>query len=505
MSLTETLSIADRHAKNLVRSGRTRFSKAESSPGTAQFSRWAVPPDRSKTDPAQWIVNRTEFVRNYKNSVYIGVGAIARKMAMQGAQVFRRSVKKSGVTLTPVKPSHPLQVLFREVNPRDTEWDLWFYTEGWKMLTGDAFWWKARNGLGAVKEIWPIPSQWVWAIPSEEEYIRGYKVEGVFRKDNLPGGGTFVPSKDMVHIREPNMDWSGNGRFYGSPPILAAANTIDIESAMFTRLYHSFKNYAPPGQIFATDTPMTEALLKQLYNQIVNMHSQAEKYGAPMILHSGLKPQFPGGGGTMVRELDYRQSLDATLTLTLAILGVPKAVVGITEDVNRANMLGAITAFCESTINPRLVQNGQALTYGIARDFAPDGSLVVKFPPCTVDDAEAMRKAVETAAKFGSITPNEIRDVLLDRDEFLVGGNRPLANAGMVEQMFGNDESVKDDDQFQAPPPGARVVPPQMAPAKPAKTPVDDIDAAEGEVERESKQRAKQVAKSRLAMTNGQH
>ena len=825
---------------------------ATESPGMGQFGRWAVEPNRPRDEPAQWINNRTEFVRNYRNSVYIGVSAVARKMAMQNALVFRRTVKKSGVKLNAVKPTHPLAVLFQEVNPRDTEWDLWFYTEAWKMLTGDSFWWKARNAFGTVKEVWPIPSQWCWVIPSEKKVVSGYKVMGVFRQENMRGGGTFVPERDMVHIREPNMDWSGNGRFYGSPTIQAAASTIDIERAMFTRLYHSFKNYAPPGQIFTTDKHLNEPQLKQLYNQIVNQHSAAERYGAPMITHSNLMPKFPGGGAGVVRELDYTRSLDATLTLTLAVVGVPKAVVGLTSDTNRANMQAALLTFChdsqtecltssgwvshdkitddtliacydkpsgkivyrkpskihrrhysgdmcrwkgraldalmtpehrclvqtfekphqhqsghrrewsvrragdlardtryrilqaaraacdaptalrvdslrkkngskkrviepedllefigwfvseghtdknrprfgltqspgenatkiddltnrlpfsftksthsksgvhqwcgydtkfhewlvancgsdcaskkvpgfikswpagsleilldaalrgdgryweasskgksavyhttskqladdiqevaikcgyrasvnqsdcqpsgnvrtrkpvryfvyiydvpvrtvsghhrsvehydgtvwcvtvptgffvvrrngsahitgncEQTINPRLVQNGQHLTYSIARDFAPDGSLVVKFPPCTVNDAEALRKAVETCAKFAGVTPNEIRDILLDRDNFVVGGDRPLMNAGMAEAFFGNDEGLAEDDMQQ-------MQQAQMQQQQQSSFPAENIDAMEGDVEQESQKRAnviKALAKE-LSERNGHH
>ena len=435
MSQASTLELAHKRASALTR--RVPLQKADA--GTRQFASWAVGTQSGKPSPAQWILDRTEFVRHYRNSVYIGGSAIGRKMAMQEAKCFRRITKRSGVKDEPLKINHPLCQLFREVNPIMTEWDLWYYTEVWKLLVGDSFWWKARNGFGTPVQIWPIPPQWVWAIPSATEYIGSYKVEGFF------GTAQEVPASEIVHIKEPNMDWSGNGRFYGSPPLVASANTVDIEQAMFTRLYHSFRNYAPPGLIFSTDQRMQDAQLRQVYNTIINQHSLAEHTGRPMILHSGLKPHFPGGGSSGVMEMDYAQSLDATLTLTLAIMGVPKGVVGLVADQNRANLQAAIEAFCENTINPRLVQNGQHLTYGIARDFEPDGSLIVKFDPCTVNDAEQLRKDIETSAKYGATDPNEIREALSGRKDYVVGGNRPLVNAGMVEATFGNDEGILDD------------------------------------------------------------
>ena len=308
----------------------TNFSKSADNyaPGTRQFAQIAIGPGSSKEEVAQWVHNRSEFVRHNRNSVFIAVNAIARKMAMSKVNVGRVITKKGIERVEPVKYSHPLRELFRQVNPEMNQWELWYYTEGWKLLTGDAFTWKAQNRYGITKQLWPMPSQWVHSIPDRDRYVSGYRVESYF------GGGTeaVLPRDQVIHIREPNLDWSGSGRFYGYAPLAAAASSVEIEANMFERLNASFKNYAQPGQIFSTEQRLTESQLRSLYGQIIGQHGLAEHFGKPMITHAGLKPMMQQAS---VREMDYGKSLEVTMSLTLAVFGVPKAVVGLVADQNR--------------------------------------------------------------------------------------------------------------------------------------------------------------------------
>lgn len=396
-----------------------------------EFAEMAVGPVYNK-QVAEWIIDRNAYVKAHKNSVQVAVGAIARKLSMQEASVRRMKVKKSGIKYEPVKPTHPAAVLLREVNPHHTEFDIWYLTEAWKMLTGDAYWWVARNGFSTPKEVWPCPSQWVRVIPSKTEYIEAFEVRNLFYTEKP----TIIPANDMVQFTEPNVDWSVNGRFYGASKLQSCSAAVDLEQTMFDRLHFSFSNFAAPGQIFSTDKNLTEPQIRQIYNQIIAQHSLSEHTGRPMITHSGLKPMIQTSS---VKEMDYTKSLDVTMTLILATFGTPRAVVGLISDVNRANMEGAMLAWCENTINPRLKSNGQRLTYDIAREFEPDGSLVVQYEPCTVDDAEAVRKAVETCKGAGALDPNEIREILLKKGPFKRGGNRPLVPTSSTIAGWGND------------------------------------------------------------------
>jgi phage portal protein BeeE len=241
------------------------------------------------------------------------------------------------------------------------------------------------------------------------------------------------------------LDWSGTGRFYGKPPLAALAVHADLENTILSRLYHEFKNFAPPGLHYETDAELTRDQVNDIFNQIVNQHSLSEQTGLPIVTHSGLKAkEFTSGR----REISYLESLNYLLEFTLAVYGVPKAVVGLVADTNRANMMAALMAFCENTINPLLVSIAQVLTRDIAAQF--DERCIVKFDPCSVEDAQRIREDILVASRVGAVTPNEVREVLLGKGPYNVGGNKPYIMAGMLEAAMGNGQPVAEKYEQEA-------------------------------------------------------
>ena len=420
---------------------------------TEDFARIVTPWGGNQVQaPAQWMYNKNEYVKHFTGTAFIGIGAIARKVAMQPAKVKRLIRTKSGTKKEEVESTHPLCVLFEEVNPIHTQYDLWYQMVAWRLMTGDSYWWKARNGFNTIQELWPIPSQWVWAIPSSVKFIDHYLVQNVF------GPKTDIPAEDMLHIREPNIDWSGGGIFYGRPVVAACASAIDLEQAMFARLYHQFRNFTPPGMVYSTDKELGEDQFLDMLAQLRAQQQRSEKTGEPIVAHSGFKVnEFR----TNAREMDYSSSLMTIMEYILAIVGVPKAVVGLTADFNRANVEGAIMSWCINTVNPLLTHLGQHLTQNLAHDFEDD--LIVEFDQITYDDRDAIRQDVTAAVSAGAIEPNEVRDILLKKEKFKFGGDTPMIGQ-MQKAPYGNE---KPDPPPSAVPgaPGAPGVPGQPAAA----------------------------------------
>jgi phage portal protein BeeE len=442
-TLSATLDHAFSRAETL--SGRNaRPVRVEKS--TADFAEIMVGPVHRHTR-AEWLIDRNAFLRANRNSVFIASGAIARKMAMQEIKMLRRIPKKSGTVVEPLPSNHPLCQLFFNVNPRFTEWDLWFYTEGWKMLTGNAYWWKGRNLFGTTKEVWPMPSQFVRVIPSRTQYVEAYEIRNLWHTERP----VILPASEIVEFMEPNLDWYGNGRFYGSPTLWHCGNTTDIEMTIYDRLRNQFQNYAPPGQIFSTDKTLTEPQVKQVYNQIINQHTLVEHSGRPMITHSGLKPMMQQSS---VKEMDFRASLDTTLTMTLATFGVPKAVVGLVADANRSNMESAIQAWAENTINPRLKHNAAHITRSLVREFEPAGDCFAYFSPVVPSDIELIHKAVDLGIKGAALDQNEVRELLFQKKPFRRGGKRPIVPKSSEMAEWGNDEGEPQPGIVAAAKPG---------------------------------------------------
>jgi len=402
--------------------GPTRGRDIRTFPAEQQFPVMANRLGQSGT-PARWVEDRNKYAQQYKGSTYIAIGAIARMAAMQKAKVFRKFKQKGTWKTEEVSPTHPLVELLRDVNPVDTEWDLWFYMVGWRLLTGDSFLYKARNGFGIPREIWPMPTQWVKVLSGETEMVGGYQIDS-----GAVGENFVVPPEWMIHIKNPSLDWSDSGRYYGTPSIKAAATTIDLEDEMHRRLYYQFKNFAAPGMVFECTNRLQPHQVHQLWANLFAQHSMADQTGAPMISHSGLKLSGQYNSGS-VKELDYSSSLDRTLSITLATHGVPKSVVGLGEGMTSASMEGSLTQFCKMTVDPILEHISQHLTQKLASDFP--GNLFIKLGPCNVDSQQSLRDNILTCLKCGAITPDEVRELLMNLKPF--GGelgDRPVMISG---------------------------------------------------------------------------
>jgi len=422
------------------------------------YARMMVAQSGNYTEPAQWVHNKDEYVRHFKGTTFIAIGAIARKVAMQPAKVYRRNMKSG--SKTPVDWDHPLVQLFEAVNPIHTQFDLWYQMVCYRLMTGDSYWWKTRNRFGGVVELWPLPSQWVWAIPSATRFIDRYLVRNMFGPD------TFIDQQDVLHIREPSIDYTFGGRFYGKPVITAADVAIDLEEAMFKRLYHSFRNFTPPGMAYSTDEKLSEQEFLDLLAQFKAQQKRAEQTGEPILTHSGMKA---GDFRSSIREMDYGQSLDKVMDYILAVMGTPRAVVGLVADQNRANLDGAILCWAENTVNPLLRHMGQHLTQNLAvLDFGPD--IVVEFDPITTDDHNAILQSVNSLRAAGAITPNEQREILLKLPPYVHGGNRPILASALAEFPMGNgpasdaDEPPPDEGEAASGPPAATPVPTKRKP-----------------------------------------
>lgn len=387
---------------------------------------------------AGWTEDRNTYTKQFRGSAAIAIGAIAKLAAMQEIKIKRRVVKNKKWYEEDVSPRHPLYRLLEEVNPFDTKWDLWYYSVAWRMLTGDTFIYKAKNGFGTPKQLWPMPSQFVHVVPSDTNFIAGYSIQG----DGF-GGEWFVPPENMIHIRNPNLDWQGSGRYYGMPAIKAAASTLDLEYEMQKRLHYQFKNYSKPGMVLKTDATLQPHQLAQHHAAISAQYGMAEKTGIPLILHGGFS--MDGSVYQNASELDYTASLDKTLELTMATIGVPKAVVGMLSGANRQDVEASLIQCCKMTVDPLLTHFSEHLTQDLARDF--DDNLIIRIGPCQVDSVDTLRKDIEVMIKAGAITPNEVRSMLRELDPL----DKELGDKPVLVSGFSIQGSSEDSGHVEVP------------------------------------------------------
>lgn len=102
-----------------------------------------------------------------------------------------------------------------------------------------------------------------------------------------------------------------------------------------------------------------------------------------------------------------------------------------------SNAEAQMATFAHNKLNPMLMQYSQTLTNQLAKDFEDD--LIIEIGPFTVRDYKEIVNGAQALWRAGAITPNEIRDQLLNLPPLDQGGDTPVLPAGVQLATYGND------------------------------------------------------------------
>ncbi len=340
--------------------------------------------------PVPWREDALAQVRQYQQWVYVAVRAISARVSGTPLDFFQAG--------EPLPFTHPLRELFREINPFDTAVTLWMKTMTFLELTGNAYWYLATNsddegGGSPVREIWVIPSQYMRILPDANQYVGGYEYSCGSVRERF---GT----DEIVHLKYP----SPESVYYGRGPLQAAADSVEAHAAMKRAERRSFEFGAFPGLAIQTDEKLSPGVRQRLEEAFERGFSGADRAGRTLILEQGLKVRpFT----LSPREMDFLDSSRMTRDEILAVFGVPAAVAGISEDVNRASAEAMLYTFAENTILPKLRLIEAQLTQDVCRRFAPDIAARFASPVPAVRSED--RADMELRLRYGVTTPQEER------------------------------------------------------------------------------------------------
>jgi HK97 family phage portal protein len=364
----------------------------------------AVLPHWLSGQTASWSDDPAEQVRHYKHWVYAAVQAISFQVAGTRMALYART--RRGVEAV---PEHPFLDLMERVNPFHTRFWLWAETMTFLELTGNAYWYVARNGLGAPAEIWVAHSQYMRVIPDRERFIAGYEYSR--------SGETVEFGRDeIVHIKYPNP----TSPYYGRGPLQAAADAVDSHESIKRAERNGFRHGLFPSLALESDQELSDETIERLRVMFEQKYASPERAGRPLILERGLRAKPIS---LSPREMDFLRSERLTRDEILGIFRVPAAVVGLSEDVNRSVAEAMDAIFARYCIAPKLRLVEDQLNQDLLPRF--DERLFCRFEGVIPEDRTQARADMEANLRHGVTTINEERRRL--GREPVPWGDKPLA------------------------------------------------------------------------------
>lgn len=247
--------------------------------------------------------------------------------------------------------------------------------------------------------------------PSQMVLINPNKLKIKFDKDQIISGYVYQQSngqmkdidKDLVlFLKIPSV----HTPFRGTGLMKYISQTLDIDNYIEEYLRMFFFNDATPGSVLETDKELSEVAYARLATLLKTKHRGVKKAHKNLILEGGLKWKDIG---MKLSELQIKELSDSVRDKVLAAFKVPPSILGIVEDVNRANGDTSDRVFAKRCIRPKLKLIQAQLNQFFIPKFSDGKSYWVEFDNPVKEDELIQAQVDNIYVTAGIWTKNEVR------------------------------------------------------------------------------------------------
>ncbi len=291
---------------------------------------------------------------------------------------------------------HPADKLLNYVNEGFTR-DLLFFRLGANLeLEGKEYWLILRNGLNQPGEIMPLQPWRVKILLDEYNTIIGYRYNG--------GNGTsytFAPDQ-IVMFR----NFNPKDDYEGMSTLEAARLPAETDEA--AKLYDRqfMRNFARPDVILKFDTTLTKEQKAKLKEQWKQEYGGPRNAGKMLIAPKGMEVDTFNVNHA---DMEYVEKRKYTRDEILGIFKVPKIMLGVTEDINRATADAAIYIFQRLNTIPKMRRAASFLTEFYLPLFADTEGMYYEIGNKPTEDPIVTAEYYSSGINNGWLSVNEVR------------------------------------------------------------------------------------------------
>jgi len=309
------------------------------------------------------------------------------------------------------QPDHALQTLLERPNPFYSGLALWAGTLGDYVLTGNAYWIKARSRAERTVELWWVPSTLLepkWPETDSD----GAGTTFISHYEYRVGGREYrLRPDEVVHFRD-GLDPENVRK--GLSPLASLFREIATDNAAANWTASLLRNLGVPGVVLSPgdDSEVTQeeaALIKADFQQRFG----GDRLGEPLVMTSRTNVSVLAFNPQQMVLRELRQITEERIS---AVFGTPAVVVGLGAGLARStysNMAEAREDLYESLLVP--MQRALAADLGVqlVPDFGDPARLRIGFDLSQVrvlqEDQNALHERARADLLAGVLTLNEAR------------------------------------------------------------------------------------------------
>jgi HK97 family phage portal protein len=338
----------------------------------------------------------SDYIKQYKNWVFACVQARAEEV---GNVHFELYVGDE------IVDDHEVLDLLNKPNPYMTRHDFLMAHQAFLDLDGNSFWFlsRANDGKGAIAEMYLLRPDRVSIVPDKTNplAVSGY----VFTQPD----GARIPfdPQEILHFKNFNpLGWHPFPH-RGMGIVEAAIWAIETDNEAREWNYKFFKNSARPDGILTTpgDAAMDPDELLRIRAEWDATHNGSSNASRVAILGGGLSWTEIARSQ---KDMDFVQQRTFSRDEILALFRVPRTIVGITDDVNRANADASIYVFSLRTVKPLMQRLSDHISEMLLPEYGDD--LTMDFASPVAEDRKESMDVYAAGLSQGWLTINEVRE-----------------------------------------------------------------------------------------------
>lgn len=335
--------------------------------------------------------------------VFACTDAIANEMANIEFKLYRSNSRNEVTEIN----NHPILDLLARANQHTTKYDLFYLSQSYLELTGEAPWLLRRDAKGgAPSEIYLLRPDLLTVLPSNDPtkgVIGGYTYK-VYEEN-----GAYTEIKldvdDVLFLKYPDPIKTYRGR--GTLQAVMRAFQMDITAEEFNLMF--FQNGATPSAILTVPKPLNKESKERLERMVKHKYTQTYNAHKTMLVEGDIK--FSPVTTTQ-KEMDFIETMRMMRDKILAIFRVPRTILGITDDVNRANAEASDLVFAKRTIKPKMEKLTEMLNEFLVPMFDQSGTIFLDYVDPVPENIDQKLTLAKEGANAGLLTPNEAREIL---------------------------------------------------------------------------------------------
>ena len=291
---------------------------------------------------------------------------------------------------------HPVLTLLHQVNPFQTSNEFIALDTIYNELIGESFWALNFNALGEPAEIiLPYPNK-MSVVPAKNfPFVKGY-VYGT--------GADAVPFdvNEIIHFKYPNP----LNQYRGLAPAKAIGINLDAEQNADKWVNQFFYNSARPDGVIQFDYNLSDEQFEKLKKQWQEKYKGVSKAHQVALLEGGGKYiQIQN----TIKDMDFPNLKQKNRDVILGVFGMPQSVMGISENVNKANAEAGDYTFARWIVKPRLDWKKAKIQEQLIPKFRRSENLEINFKEVVPETTEQKISAAESGMRAGYLTVNEAR------------------------------------------------------------------------------------------------